>query len=172
MNTNRNHFPIVFIILQFLFFCSSSEVDRQYVSGGSHNVKGSKPRLVTLGIIDGKAYLIDENIRTWKETDGYCKRFGMEMGAITSPGQLAFLKSAYNETTFHAGYWLGARDALLPRQFSWEGSKDEVTSLNDLTWHIYVDEPLTCLVYASQTTPSITLRPCEYMGMRALCEVK
>jgi len=96
----------------------------------------------------------------------------MELGTITSPAQLAFLQSKYNRTTFYSGHWIGARDAGLPRQFSWDLTNDEVSTLDGITWYPDDSSPLTCLVYNSlQSEKAIFMRPCD-VTRRVLCENK
>ncbi|CAL8143496.1 unnamed protein product [Orchesella dallaii] len=134
------------------------------------SLKERAPRLINLGNVDGKNYFVDSSIsRNWTAAKTYCQSLGMELATIMSSAQVAFLKSAYNSTTFIYTHWIDARDSFEERQYTWDNIGVAVTSLSSLPFGVGALRYQTCLSYHAATSPQISIYECE-TSRKTLCQ--
>ncbi|CAL8143497.1 unnamed protein product [Orchesella dallaii] len=162
----RAFVAITVVILQLTVIAVNSAAVNP-LEGAS--LKERAPRLINLGNVDGKSYFADNVTRNWAAAKTYCQSLGMELATVMSSAQIAFLKSAYNSTTFASNHWIDARDAYLERQYTWDNTGVAVTSLSSLSFGVGAPRYQTCLVYYAANSPQINIYKCE-TTWKTLCQ--
>ncbi|ODM94675.1 Brevican core protein [Orchesella cincta] len=129
--------------------------------------------LINLGQVEGKNYFYEQGVagRNWTTAGKYCQESGMQLATIETQAQADFLKSKYSSDGFNYYYWTAARDAHLPREFTWNTTGTVPSEISGLTWSTYNDmEYQTCVMYYANSSPGLKLYPCDSTTSGVLCQ--
>ncbi|ODM87983.1 hypothetical protein Ocin01_18698, partial [Orchesella cincta] len=130
--------------------------------------------LINLGQVEGKNYFYEQGVagRNWTTAGKYCQESGMQLATIETQAQADFLKSKYSSDGFTGNYWTAARDAHLPREFTWNTTGAMPSEISGLPWSAVNMrmEYRTCVFYSAYSSPSLYLFPCDVTLSGVLCQ--